>query len=320
MGSPAESFLARARGGGRERRARPRHRRGSEAPRRRPRLPRRAGVPRRGRFPGVARAGDTGRAPGRDQHRVRDRHSGRPAARLRLRSRLRLRPLARDLGGDHAPPGPAARGGVRRARSLGDRLARRPAAAGRPLPARAAGRPARDRSRGRRGALRLRRAALSPALPAAASRRRRRDRRRLRPPGGGHDRDRPRPQLARILVGVARADGDRLRPRRLRRPTRVRAPGVRAVDLHEPLPRAHARPGRPRARRCPRGAGRVTRGKRGAASQARARAATRPRCSSVPQREIRRLDELFRPYLSPQLADRLRGTRAPESSAASSGR
>src|SRR4029450_10251104 len=72
----------------------------------------------------------------------------------------------------------------------------------------------------------------------------------------GHGRGRPGPQLARLLVGMAPADGVRLRLRLLQRPRAVRPRGL----LVQPVP-GHLPPGDdpadpPRARGRPGGAGR----------------------------------------------------------------
>ena len=66
-----------------------------------------------------------------------------------------------------------------------------------------------------------------------------RRRRRLHAPRRGDARDRARPRLARVVVGVACADGDRVRHRRRRRPHRVQAPPICRRGLQGPLSRAH---------------------------------------------------------------------------------
>ena len=93
-------------------------------------------------------------------------------------------------------------------------------------------------------ALRLRRV-FATSSSTGGSRRRMpaRDRRRVRLARGGDGRDRLQPQLARLLVGVARADGGRFRTRRVRRAERVPPPPLgRAVFKASTC--AHRRPRR----------------------------------------------------------------------------
>ena len=87
--------------------------------------------------------------------------------------------------------------------------------------------------------LRVRGAPLLRPLPAAARSVAARGLRRLHPARRGDGRDRLRPQLARLVVGVARADGRRVRPRRARRPPGVPAQALGRGRLQGPLPRAH---------------------------------------------------------------------------------
>ena len=155
-----------------------------------------------------------------------------------------------------APPGVAPRRPAGGDGRLGGGVAARAAAAGHP-PAR--GRqpgPADRHGRGRGRPVRAGLGPLLPAAPAAAVGDPDRRPHRLRPARRGHGGGRPGPQLARLLVGVAPADGVRVRLRLLQRPRAVRPGGL----LVQPVPR-HLPPGDhpadpPRARRRPGGAGR----------------------------------------------------------------
>ncbi len=246
-------------GGGRGRGQRgPRgaHERGGPPPGRRPPVPDLAGVPVQRRVPAAARPGHAAGRAHRAQRRVRDRHPGGPAAGGRVRRPLLARP-DQGAGRRHpAPPGPAPGRAVHGAGRLGGGLAVRAAAAG-PRPARGGHPGPADRHGRRRG--RPVHDGLGPLLPAApAPAVGDPDRRphRLRPARRGHDRGRPRPQLGRLLVGVAPADGVRLRLRVLQRPRAVRAGGLLVQPVPRHLPPGDDRADPPGALRRPRGAGR----------------------------------------------------------------
>ena len=138
------------------------------------------------------------------------------------------------------------------------------------------------------------------ALPETARGDAARGRRRLHAARRGDDRDRARAQLARVVVGVARPDGDRVRHRRRRRPRS--STGV--ADLP------------PRSSRTSTSSTPQT-SSTGAMRRRRARPSTQEeldeqfseeesRLLEQAAGELRRLDELFSPYLSPQLLARLR--------------
>ena len=229
LGEPPQPLLARARHVDRQRDPGLRHRRGRRAPRRRAPVPRLARLPGGGRLPRAARAGHAEGAARRAQRRLRPRHAGGPAGGGGARGAERR--AGRDR---HAQPPAPARRPHRPHGAVGGRLAGRDRAAERPDAARvglgAAHRPRRRRHR----ALRLRGPALRRPLPPPALGDHRRRRHRLRPAGRGDGGGRLRAQLARELVGVARADARRLRAHR--------AGGARAGPgraLQRPLPRGH---------------------------------------------------------------------------------
>ena len=80
-------------------------------------------------------------------------------------------------------------------------------------------------------------------------------RRGVRAPCGGDDRRRPEPQLARELVGVARADAPRLRRDRAGRAERIPPERVAVGGIRRALPGSDARPRRSLARGRDRGRG-----------------------------------------------------------------
>ena len=249
LGAPPVSFLARADHGARQLRARLPRRGGGPSPGRRAPLPRLARVHDERRLPRPPRAGHARRAAGGRQRGLRRRDAGRAPARGRIRGRLGARPLLRALGRNHETAGAPARRGVRAAGRLG-RLLAGGAAAPR-------SRTLRDRGswaalharRPRSPAVRVRGGSLPPPLPAAAGGHAACHRHCLHIAGGGDGRDRLRPQLACVLVGMARADGVRLRSRRLHRTERVPPPPLDPRRLQGSLPRAHRRPRRSALRR-----------------------------------------------------------------------
>ena len=225
LGAPPVPFLARPDHGARQPRARLPRRRGGPSPGRRAPLPRLARVHDERRLPRAPRAGHARRAAGGRQRGLRRRDSGRAPARGRVRSRL---------GASTSPPSARPRSCDGR-RCSEERCSRCwPAWAAYSL----AGLPPLDRAlsateahgplytlAGRRSpAVRVRSGSLPPPLPAAAGGHAACHRHCLHLAGGGDGRDRPRPQLACVLVGVARADGVRLRNRRLHRAERVPPP------------------------------------------------------------------------------------------------
>ena len=144
-----------------------------------------------------------------------------------------------------------ARDRLRAPRRLGRLLALEPASA----------RPGSDRGGGERAAVHarcdrapalcVRGGALRPALPAASGSDARRGGGRLHVARGGDNRDRLRPQLARLVVGMARPDGRCVRPRRVRRPPGVPPQALNGGALQGSLPRAHWRADRPALRERP---------------------------------------------------------------------
>ena len=260
--------------GARQRRARLPRRRGCAPPERRAPLPRLPRVHHERGLPRAPRARDT-RCPAREAEcGLRRRDSGGPRDRERLRGRLGARPLARGLGRRDAAAVASPRRRLRAARRLGGLLPRRAASARSRAHTGGGRRPALRPGRGRAAALRIRGRALRRALPKAALGDAARGRRRLHAARRGDARDRARAQLARVVVGVARADGNRVRHRRRRRSDRVPAPPIRGRRLQGPLPRAHRRARRPplrtgaRPSRRRRGAGRRVQRGRGAAARA----------------------------------------------------
>ena len=238
LGAPSLALLADAVGGGAEQRARLRDRRCCPPAGRRAGVPRLARLPRRGRVPRAARARDAGRAARREQRRLRDLDADR-ARRRRWRS---PRPPPSTSGTSAATASAARSGGCRgAARRMGVWAVHLAHGAGaRRRRARAGLRRARSCSPLLAVALFcLRRRALRAALAGAPRTAPARVRRRLHAARRGRRRDRARAQLARLVVGVARADAGRLRPDRAQR-----APRVARGALQRPLP-APAPPSRP---------------------------------------------------------------------------
>ena len=185
------------------------------------------------------------------------------------------------------------RGGSRPApRRLGPRVARVAAAARRPAHARG-GRGTAPRARVRRGrAVPRRRPALPRPLRAHALAAAARHPHRLGPARGGDAGDRLRPELAAVVVGVARLDGGRVRPRRRRRTGRA-PQGRRRRPVRLALPRADDRARERRLRggaRAGRRAASARRGRRGAVRPERrtGRARQGRRRAHPPARPLRR--------------------------------
>ena len=158
------------------------------------------------------------------------------------------RALAGGIRRHHAAPVAPPRARVRVARGLGGLFARGVAAARPRAHAGGGRRPALPPGRSRVAALRVRSRALRLALPETTLGDAACGRRGLHPAGRGDDRDRPRPELACVVVGVARSDGARVRDRRRRRSGRIPATPIRRRGLRGPLPRAHCGARRPALR------------------------------------------------------------------------
>ena len=154
--------------------------------------------------------GDAERAA-RRKCRLRARDAGRPRRRGVARRRLRARAEPIAGHGRHATlAAPRHRPG-RRAAALGRRLAHRDLAAGLADRSRATRRLAGRTRRGRNRPLRPGRGRLLPDLPPPRCDVRLRRHLRPRAPRGGDGRHRVGPQLARLVVGVARAHAARVR-------------------------------------------------------------------------------------------------------------
>ena len=236
-------------------------------------LPRRPRVPGRGRLPRPARAGDPRRAPREGQRGLHDRDADRARDRGGARGRVVARPQRQlRASGDPRAEHPA-RCARRAPGRVGRRLARVAAAARQPADAGGGGRAASLRRARRRGALRGRGDPLPAALPDDARAAPARGPHLVDPARRGDGRRRLRPQLAALVVGVAPADGDRVRARRLGRPVAATAAARgRAVRVALPRPdrRARERGVRERARAARRPA--RERGRRRAALRAERRA------------------------------------------------
>ena len=280
LGAPPGALLARPDHRAPERRPRLPVRRSGAAAGRRAALPRLARLRHERRVSRAPRAGHSRSAARPQEHRVRDRDPGRARDRRDLRGGLRARPVPGGLGRGHAAPVAAPGDRLRALRTLGGVLARRPRAAEPGAVSRGGARPAlRARSSGP-PVLRVRGAPLLRPLPATARSVAARGVRRLHLARRSDGRDRLRPQLARLVVGVARADGRRVRPRRARRPPGVPAQALGRGRLQGPLPRAHRgarrpplRAGAQPCRRRGRGRRRVQRGGDAAPPAGRRRAA-----------------------------------------------
>ena len=203
----------------------------------------------------AARGGHPRGAAGQPQRRVRAGHPGRAGPGRAVHRGGRAGVPAGPGGPRAARGGLATRRAVRRRRGLGCGVAGRPAPAGRPRAGRAA-----QRSAGRDGhrlgaALPGGRDPVLPALPAAALGDAAVVDHRERAARGIHARGRAGLQLAPDLVAVARADGARLRLRRVQRlhhlPARGRDDRAVRRDRHRPDPARGAR----RVRRGAGGAG-----------------------------------------------------------------
>ncbi len=237
LGATPVPLLARSDRRHREHGPRAEHERDGAAARRSPDLPRRPRVPGRRRLPRPARAGDPRRAPREGQRGVHDRDADRALERGCARGRVVARPewklrAGRDPREEH--PARCARCAPGR---VGLRLARLASPARQPADPGGGGRAASRRRARRRGALRGRGDPLPAALPDDARAAPARGPHLVDPARRGDGGRRLRPQLAALVVGVARADGDRVRARRLRRPV-----AATAAARRRPLRVALSRP------------------------------------------------------------------------------
>ena len=195
--------------------------RGRPPARGRPRPSRLARLSGRRRVPRSPRARDSGCPPRRAEPRLRDLDPDRARARGRTRGSLRTRP--RPAGHRTSPPAFEAdrTSAPRRDRPLDVRLARLDSGArGRRRAGAALGAASRALDP-RNRALCLRRHPLPGALPRSTLDPAAGLRGRLRAARRGDDRGRRLPQLAAVVVGMARTDADRVRRDRVRRPPRV---------------------------------------------------------------------------------------------------
>ena len=228
----------------------------------------------------------------------------------------RARPLARRVGGRHEAPVAPARTRLRRCSAPGpstrSRTCRRSTARSRPR--RRTGRS--TRSPRRPAALRVRRLALPGASTGGGRPRCRWRRRRLHPARRGDDRDRLRSQLARLVVGVARADGARVRDRRRSPPASstgaaARPPPSSRTSTSSTRPSSSTSATRRRSSRA-----------RRLGEDARTRAAVQRGRGAAPRagrRGAPAARRALQPYLSPQLAGPAprRSRRRPRSAASS---
>ena len=238
LGAPPRALLARALERADERDPRLLDRRHGPAPRRRAPVRRRARLPRGGRLPRPPRARDAGR-PAREAHRrLRPRDAGRAARRRRLRGAVGDADRRGARPGDRRPRRPLARRPARPDARVGRAVARARRAARR-------GDAARERVGARSWSSRSSGSRSTASRPPATASSRRgaarpdpaRRRHGVRAARRGDGRRRVRAQLARELVGVARAHAHRVRADRDLGAQRQVPRGA----LRRPLPRRDER-------------------------------------------------------------------------------